>query len=96
MLLQGSGNFSVGRHARPGPDIMNKDWIFRTRRDGAPMPASFAAMAGRCGVSPRLARLLWLRGLDRPEAMAEYLSPGLRYLARPALWPGMEQAAGAS
>ncbi|WP_294557396.1 single-stranded-DNA-specific exonuclease RecJ [uncultured Mailhella sp.] len=72
---------------------MNKDWIFRTRRDGAPMPASFAAMAGRCGVSPRLARLLWLRGLDRPEAMAEYLSPGLRYLARPALWPGMEQAA---
>ena len=72
---------------------MSKDWIFRTRKDGAPLPASFAAMAVRCGISPRLARLLWLRGLDRPEAMAEYLSPGLRYLAKPVLWPGMEKAA---
>lgn len=72
---------------------MNKDWIFRTRKDGAPMPASFQTLAERCGISPRLARLLWIRGLDRPEAVAEYLSPGLRYLAKPSLWPGMAEAA---
>ncbi len=57
------------------------------------MPASFQALAERGGVSPRLAQLLWLRGIDRPESLAEYLSPGLRYLARPALWPGIGQAA---
>ena len=35
------------------------------------MPASFQALAERGGVSPRLAQLLWLRGIDRPESLAE-------------------------
>lgn len=72
---------------------MSKNWIFRTRRDGATPPRSFHDVAARCGVSPRLAELLWLRGIERPEQLSEYLSPGLRYLARPALWPGMTRAA---
>lgn len=72
---------------------MSKNWIFRTRKDGAPVPDSFHDMAGRCGISPRLAELLWLRGMERPEKLTEYLSPGLRYLAKPSLWPGIAQAA---
>ena len=72
---------------------MSKNWIFRTRRDGAPAPASFHALSVQCGVSPRLARLLWLRGLEKPEQLAEYLSPGLRHLEKPSLWPGMTQGA---
>lgn len=72
---------------------MAKNWIFRTRRDNAPVPPEFGELADRCGISSRLARLLWLRGLETAPQMAEYLSPGLRYLARPSLWPGLEQAA---
>jgi len=72
---------------------MAKNWIFRTRRDNAPVPPEFGELADRCGISSRLARLLWLRGLETAPQMAEYLSPGLRYLARPSLWPGVEQAA---
>ena len=72
---------------------MNKNWIFRTRRDGATPPASFEQVAVRCGISPRLARLLWLRGLDSPEQLATYLSPGLRHLAKPSRWPGMAEGA---
>ena len=72
---------------------MSKNWIFRTRRDGAPTPDSFQDVAERCGISSRLAQILWTRGLDSPEQLAEYLSPGLRYLARPSLWPGITRAA---
>ena len=72
---------------------MSKNWIFRTRMDGSPVPDSFHDAAERCGISPRLAEILWLRGLERPEELAEYLSPGLRHLARPSLWPGMAKAA---
>ncbi len=72
---------------------MSKNWIFRTRRDGRSAPDSFHDAAARCGISPRLAELLWLRGLERQEELAEYLSPGLRHLAKPSLWPGMEKAA---
>ena len=72
---------------------MSKNWIFRTRRDGRAVPDSFHDAAERCGISSRLAEILWLRGLESPEELAEYLSPGLRHLARPSLWPGMAKAA---
>ena len=72
---------------------MSKNWIFRTRRDGRPVPDSFHDAAARCGISPRLAELLWQRGLERQDELAEYLSPGLRHLAKPSLWPGMAKAA---
>ena len=72
---------------------MSKNWIFRTRRDGASVPVSFYDAAERCGISPRLAELLWLRGVERADQLSEYLSPGLRHLARPELWPGMKKAA---
>ena len=73
---------------------MSKNWIFRTRRDGAPVPVSFYDVAERCGISSRLAELLWLRGIETSEQLTEYLSPGLRHLARPSLWPGVDRAAG--
>ena len=73
---------------------MAKNWVFRTRKDGATeMPPYLGALADRLGISGRLARLLWRRGFERPEQLAEYLSPGLRYLARPSLWPGVDEAA---
>jgi len=73
---------------------MAKNWIFRTRKDGqSELPPSFGNLAERLGISMKLARLLWLRGLDKPEALAEYLNPGLRHLARPSLWPGVTEAA---
>lgn len=79
--------------ARQSGQPMSKNWIFRTRRDGASVPVSFYDAAERCGISPRLAELLWLRGVERADQLSEYLSPGLRHLARPELWPGMKKAA---
>ncbi|MDD6102987.1 MAG: hypothetical protein PUB67_07775, partial [Clostridiales bacterium] len=72
---------------------MNKNWIFRTRKDGSCVPESFYDMARRACVSPRLAELLWMRGIESAEQLAEYLSPGLRYLEKPSCWPGMAEAA---
>ena len=73
---------------------MAKNWIFRTRKDGAKdLPPYFDTLADRLGISLKLARLLWLRGLDEPAQLEEYLSPRLKYLARPEEWPGMKEAA---
>ena len=73
---------------------MAKNWIFRTRKDGAKeLPSYFDTLADRLGISLKLARLLWLRGLDEPAQLEEYLSPRLKYLARPEEWPGMKEAA---
>ena len=63
---------------------MAKNWIFRTRKDGAKdLPPYFDTLADRLGISLKLARLLWLRGLDEPAQLEEYLNPRLKYLARP-------------
>lgn len=73
---------------------MAKNWIFRSRADGATsMPPSFETLADRLGISQKLARLLWLRGLDQPAVLEEYLNPRLKYLAKPEEWPGMKEAA---
>ena len=73
---------------------MAKNWIFRTRKDGAKeLPPYFDTLADRLGISMKLARLLWLRGLDEPAQLEEYLNPRLKYLARPEEWPGMKEAA---
>jgi len=37
--------------------------------------------------------MLWRRGLGSPEEIDVFLSPGLRHLAPPEAWPGMERGA---
>jgi len=69
---------------------MRKLW--RPRRQD-PRPPRLEDWAGRLNVSPRLAGLLWSRGLDTPEAMDVFLCPGLRHLMRPGEIPGLDQAA---
>ena len=47
----------------------------------------------RLGVPPVVAALLWQRGLSSLRDMDMFLSPGLRHLAPPHMWPGMREAA---
>ncbi len=56
-------------------------------------PAAPGDLAGRLGISPRLADLLYSRGLTEAADMAAFLNPGLRRLAHPDAWPGVRQAA---
>ena len=56
-------------------------------------PAPLPSWAERLNISPLLLDILWRRGLSTPEAMDAFLSPGLRHLAPPAEWPGMEHSA---
>ncbi|OLN30599.1 Single-stranded-DNA-specific exonuclease RecJ [Desulfovibrio sp. DV] len=70
---------------------MRKKWIFPL--DGPPL-AQAAALADTLGISPAIAALLANRGLDTPEAMDRYLSPGLRHLMHPGEIPGLDAAAG--
>ncbi|MFV0423450.1 single-stranded-DNA-specific exonuclease RecJ [Oleidesulfovibrio sp.] len=69
---------------------MAKQWI---RRDGEQLPATAGGWAEQLGVSDLLIDLLWARGLRTVEEMDVYLSPGLRHLAPPACWPGLDDAA---
>ena len=66
-----------------------KVWNFRKRKDGTPEPPG---LADTLGVTPRLASLLWRRGLDGVPDMGLFLSPMLRHLAQPAAWPGVTEA----
>ncbi|MBP3730361.1 MAG: single-stranded-DNA-specific exonuclease RecJ [Mailhella sp.] len=73
---------------------MQKTWKARTR-DGQEAPEELASQIAKgCGVSLRMARLLWLRGVDSPAEGNVYLDPRLRYLSSPRLWHGMAEAAG--
>ncbi|MDR2694867.1 MAG: single-stranded-DNA-specific exonuclease RecJ [Deltaproteobacteria bacterium] len=61
-----------------------------------PLPASRPPPPGwaeRLNISPLLLDILWRRGLSSPEEMDAFLSPGLRRLAPPEDWPGMEHSA---
>lgn len=58
-----------------------------------PHPSSLADWAAKLCVSPRLAGLLWDRGLSTIEAMDVFLCPGLRHLMSPSCIPGLEEAA---
>lgn len=50
-------------------------------------------MADAWGLDPRLARLAWLRGVDRPEALAWRLDPSWARSTDPHLLPGVDEAA---
>ncbi len=67
---------------------MSKHWIMRSHE----LPSEAAQWADRLGISPLLLELLWLRGLHTSEEMDIYLNPGLRHLAAPSCWPGLEDA----
>ena len=56
---------------------MSKKWIFPPDAAAAQQAD---ALAATLGISPTIARLLSLRGLQTPEEMDRYLSPGLRHL----------------
>lgn len=49
-------------------------------------------LASRLGVPPLVVRLLRQRGMTSLEEMNTFLSPHLRHLAAPDLWPGMKKA----
>ena len=80
----------VDAQAATRPGLAMKIWYSR------PLPASRPpphAWAERLNISPLLLDILWRRGLDSPEEMDAFLSPGLRRLAPPEDWPGMEHSA---
>ena len=66
--------------------------IWRSRAATPPPPVLNDWAASLC-VSPRLAGLLWNRGLSTREAMDVFLCPGLRHLMPPQDIPGLTQAA---
>lgn len=68
-------------------------WTLR-RTDAPPPDAThIARLAASLNISELIAGLLWRRGYVSQEAMDRYLSPGLRHLAPPSAWPGLEEAA---
>jgi single-stranded-DNA-specific exonuclease len=54
--------------------------------------APWKALAEAWDLDPRLARLAWLRGVDRPEALAWRLDPSWVRSSDPHLLPGVDQA----
>ena len=67
-----------------------KRWRFRA---AAPDAGDVRKTAARLGVPPLIVRLLRQRGLADVAEMDAFLSPNLRHLAAPDLWPGMARAA---
>jgi single-stranded-DNA-specific exonuclease len=58
-----------------------------------PVPEHVKTWAGRLGIAPFLAELLWQRGLASQQDMEAFLLPRLARLAPPETWPGLRQAA---
>jgi len=65
---------------------------WRLRRSIPAGPAPWKALADAWELDPRLARLAWLRGVDRPEALAWRLDPSWSRSTDPHLLPGVDQA----
>lgn len=69
-----------------------KALTWRIRREIPVGPAPWKAMAGAWDLDPRLARLAWLRGADRPEDLAWRLDPAWTRSTDPHLLPGVDAA----
>ena len=67
-----------------------KAW--RLRRDIPAGVMPWKPLAAAWDLDPRLARLAWLRGLDRPEDLAWRLDPGWHRSTDPHLLPGVDPA----
>lgn len=65
-------------------------WIMRSDVD---IPSSIAQLAEDLEISTLIAEILWSRGLQSPEALDAFLSPGLGRLMNPSLIAGLDQAA---
>ena len=65
---------------------------WRLRRAIPAGPAPWKALAAAWELDPRLARLAWMRGADRPEALAWRLDAGWQRTTDPHLLPGVDQA----
>ena len=65
---------------------------WRIRRSIPAGPAPWKALAEAWELDPRLARLAWLRGIDRPEALAWRLDPSWARSTDPHLLPGVDAA----
>ncbi|ACV67594.1 single-stranded-DNA-specific exonuclease RecJ [Desulfohalobium retbaense] len=70
----------------------NTQWIFR-EQPASEKTAEFSTWAKQLEISPFLCDLLWQRGLSSPQEMDVFLSPGLRHLAPPHTWSGLNEAA---
>ena len=66
--------------------------VWRIRREIPAGPAPWKALAEAWNLEPRLARLAWLRGIDRSEALAWRLDPSWARSTDPHLLPGVDQA----
>lgn len=65
---------------------------WRLRREIPAGPAPWKALAEAWSLDPSLARLAWLRGVDRPEQLAWRLDPTWARSTDPHLLPGVDQA----
>ena len=65
---------------------------WRLRREFPAGLAPWTALASTWNMDPRLARLAWLRGADRPEDLAWRLSPDWSRTTDPHLLPGVDGA----
>ncbi|HDQ40869.1 MAG TPA: single-stranded-DNA-specific exonuclease RecJ [Desulfonatronum sp.] len=72
------------------PVFPDKLWRFRSQ--SAPAKAE-RELASSLDISPLLVRLLWARGLRTANDIDLFLSPGLRHLAMPDQWSGLNHAA---
>lgn len=65
---------------------------WRLRREIPAGPAPWRALASAWNLEPRLARLAWLRGVDRPEDLAWRLDPSWARSTDPHLLAGVDGA----
>lgn len=86
---KGMNGLSMSMHEKTRANLARK-WIFRHQGQA---PAHVEDWALELGVSPLLTALLWQRGLRGLRDMDVFLSPGLRHLANPREFPGLEDAA---
>ncbi len=65
---------------------------WRIRREIPAGRAPWMALAESWGLAPSLARVAWLRGMDRPESLAWRLDPTWARSTDPHLLPGVDEA----
>lgn len=70
--------------------MMPTGW--QLRRDLPAGPEPWRALAQACGLSPALARLAWMRGVNHPDDLACRLDPSWERTHDPYLMPGMAAA----
>ncbi|SKA76234.1 single-stranded-DNA-specific exonuclease RecJ [Desulfobaculum bizertense] len=70
---------------------MSLNWIPRPQEKET--PADIERRAEALHVSPRIATILWQRGMHTAEQMDTFMSPGLKHLAPLSEYPGLNEAA---